>query len=186
MRIISGVYKGRKLQASKDLSIRPTTDRVKEYIFNVLQDFQKNKKIVDIFSGSGNLGIEALSRGASHICFVEKNYSSIEVLKKNISNIGLEPDVYTIVNQSAEDYTATDHSEKELYLLDPPFIFPQLQTLINNLTNSNFFYTEDLIVLEHEISNPIEKENEYYRILKQKKMGRSLISFIEKGQIHER
>ena len=186
MRIISGIYKGRKLQASKDLSIRPTTDRVKEYIFNVLQDFQKNKKVVDIFSGSGNLGIEALSRGALDVCFVEKNNSSIKILLKNISNIGIESDFYTIVNQSVEEYSVSDHSDKELYFLDPPFIFPQLQTLINNLTNSTHFYTEDLIVLEHEVSNPIEKENEYYNILKQKKMGRSLISFIEKGHIYER
>ena len=103
MRVISGTFKGRKLQASKDLSIRPTTDRVKESIFNILQDFHRNKKVVDIFSGSGNLGIEALSRGASHVCFVEKYQSSIKVLQKNIVHIGIDSEFYTIINKSAED-----------------------------------------------------------------------------------
>jgi 16S rRNA (guanine966-N2)-methyltransferase len=180
MRIISGLYRGRKLQASKDLSIRPTTDRVKEYIFNVLQDFQKDKKVADIFSGSGSLGIEALSRGASNVCFVDKNYSSIKILLKNISHISIDSNLYTIINRSAEDYVDLDHSDRELYFLDPPFIFPQLQSLINNLTLSVHFKTENLIVLEHEVTNPVETESEYYNILKQKKIGRSLISFIEK------
>ncbi len=180
MRIISGLFKGRKLQASKDLSIRPTTDRVKEYIFNILQDFQQNKNVADIFSGSGNLGIEALSRGASNVCFVEKHQSSIKVLQNNISKIGVESNQHTILNKSAEDYVLSDHSDRHLYVLDPPFIFPKLQTLINNLTNSDYFYIENLIILEHEVSNPIEQRNDSYNILKQKKIGRSLISFIEK------
>ncbi len=180
MRIISGFYKGRKLQASKDLSIRPTTDRVKEYIFNVLQDFQQKKNIADIFSGSGNLGLEALSRGAANVCFVEKHQSSIKVLQKNISNIGLEYNQFTIVNKSAEDYIISDHTDRQLYFLDPPFIFPQLQTLISNLTSSEYFHIENLIILEHEVSNPVELKSKSYRIIKQKKMGRSLISFIEK------
>jgi 16S rRNA (guanine966-N2)-methyltransferase len=180
MRIISGIYKGRKLQAGKDLSIRPTTDRVKEYIFNILQDFQQDKNVVDLFSGSGNLGIEALSRGALHVCFVEKHQSSIKILKQNLNHIGLSPDLYTIVNKAAEDYVSSNHSDRHLYFLDPPFIFSQLQILINNLTGSESFYSENLIVLEHEVSNPIESENNHYNILKQKKMGRSLITFIEK------
>jgi 16S rRNA (guanine(966)-N(2))-methyltransferase RsmD len=180
MRVISGIYKGRKLQASKDLSIRPTTDRVKEYIFNILQDFQYNKKVVDIFSGSGNLGIEALSRGASHICFVENSRQSITILQKNIKTIGIDTNLYTINNTSAERYVLSDHSDRHVYFLDPPFNFPQLQILINNLTFSEYFYSGNLIVLEHEVSNPIETENKFYNILKQKKMGRSLISFLEK------
>ena len=104
MRIISGIFKGRKLQAGQGLSIRPTTDRVKEFIFNVLLDFPQDKIIADIFSGSGNLGIEALSRGAKHTTFVEKNISSINVLKKNISRFELSPSQYNIVHKTAEDF----------------------------------------------------------------------------------
>jgi len=180
MRIISGIYKGRKLQAGKDLSIRPTTDRVKEYIFNILQDFPLDKNVVDIFSGSGSLGIEAISRGAKNVCFVEKNMSSVNVLQQNLNHIGLNPACYSIVNKSAEDYITSNHSDRQLYFLDPPFVFPHLQLLITNLVSSGNFFSENLIVLEHEVSNPIEKENFHYNILKQKKLGRSLITFIEK------
>ncbi|KAA3609853.1 MAG: 16S rRNA (guanine(966)-N(2))-methyltransferase RsmD [Calditrichaeota bacterium] len=180
MRIISGQYKGRKLQAGQDLSIRPTTDRVKEFIFNVLQDFQQDKVIADIFSGSGNLGFEALSRGAKHVTFVEKNISSVNVLKKNIFTFSLDHSQYSIVHKTAEDFAKENHSEIELYFLDPPFIYPKLQDLIDSITNSANFLIGNLMVLEHEVSNPIEKESEYYTILKQKKMSRSLISFIEK------
>ena len=72
MRIISGSYKGRKLISGKDQRIRPTTNKVKEFIFNVLDDFPRNKSVADIFSGSGNLGLESLSRGAKSVVFVEK------------------------------------------------------------------------------------------------------------------
>ena len=145
MRIISGLYKGRKLQVGQDLSIRPTTDRVKEFIFNVLQDFPQNKIVADIFSGSGNLGLEALSRGSKHVIFVEKNISSINVLKNNIAGFSLTPSTYTIIQKTAED-----------------------------------FHVGNLIDLEHEIINPILVESKYYTILKQKKVSRSFISFIEK------
>jgi 16S rRNA (guanine966-N2)-methyltransferase len=181
MRIISGKFKGRRLQGGKDLKIRPTTDRVKEYIFSILQDFQVDKNVVDIFSGSGNLGLEALSRGASHITFVEKNLSSIQVLKKNLLSFNLNSNSFTIINKSAEEYIKSNRLQKELYFLDPPFNILNLQTIIDTLTTSEIFLTGHLIVLEHEVSNPIETESEKYKILKQKKIGRSLISFIEKG-----
>ena len=87
MRIISGKYKGRHLYASKNQSIRPTTDRIKEYIFNILDDFPKDSRVLDLFSGSGNLGIEALSRGANHVTFVDIAHSSMKVLKKNLLRI---------------------------------------------------------------------------------------------------
>jgi 16S rRNA (guanine966-N2)-methyltransferase len=180
MRVISGEYKGRHLQAAKNLSIRPTTDRVKEYIFNILQDFQHDKIISDIFAGSGSLGIEALSRGAIKAVFVEKNCSSIRVLLKNLEHLGIGEQSTKVIHTSAEEYVSKNHSEIDLYFLDPPFVFPELQKLIDSLTCSDYFIVGNLVVLEHEISNPINFDSDYYKILKQKKMGRSLISFIEK------
>jgi len=88
MRIISGIYKGRRLKCNNNLHIRPTTDRVKEYIFNILQEFPSNKMVCDLFSGSGNLGIEALSRGANQIYFIDSSNESMRVLKKNIQHAG--------------------------------------------------------------------------------------------------
>lgn len=187
MRIISGIYKGRRLQAGNDLSIRPTTDRVKEYIFTILQDFPENKIVADIFSGSGNLGVESLSRGARKVFFVEKNYSSIKILKKNLETIGIDQSFYTIVNSPALSFAAGNHSDVDLYLLDPPFNYPEIQILIETLTQSEHFLVGNLLVLEHEVSNIIKLDGDLpYNVLKQKKMGRSLISFLEKRSYDEK
>ena len=97
MRVLSGKYKGRNLFAGRDLSIRPITNRLKDIIFSILQDFVIEKRILDLFCGSGSLGIEALSRGASHITFVEKEESSIKVLKQNIANLNIEPEIVKFV-----------------------------------------------------------------------------------------
>ncbi len=183
MRIITGKFKGKKLIAGDDLSIRPTTDRVKEYIFQILDDFVIGKKCVDIFSGSGNLGLEALSRGAAHISFVEKAHGSIEILKKNIRNI--KPDIsdYSIFHISAEKFIRQNSTSFDLYFLDPPFKIDGLQVLIDTLTTADYFRTGDLIVLEHEVSNPVHETSNSYTVLKQKKLGRSIIKFIEKRSI---
>ena len=185
MRIISGAYRGRKLISSKDLSIRPATDRVKEYIFNVLGDFQTNKKVVDIFSGSGSLGLEALSRGAAEVVFVEKARSSINVLKENISNLAVSDDLFEIKNLDAIEFAKQNKEQFGLYLLDPPFIYPPLQELINTITSATVFRDSDILVVEHETTNPLKEEGSFYKILKQKKFGRSIITFLIKKEKDE-
>ncbi|NOX90843.1 MAG: 16S rRNA (guanine(966)-N(2))-methyltransferase RsmD [Calditrichaeota bacterium] len=182
MRIISGVYKGRKLKSSDDFSIRPTTDRVKALIFNVLQDFPEGKTVVDIFSGSGSLGLEALSRGAKKVYFVDKSSKSLAVLKQNIELIGIPEENYTIIKQDALQFARTADFQADLLLLDPPFKYPELQELIDSLLTSQMMSEKSVLVAEHERINPIQQESKVYEILIQKKMGRSLISFIVKKE----
>jgi 16S rRNA (guanine966-N2)-methyltransferase len=179
MRVIAGLYKGRKLESSKDLSIRPTTDRVKEYIFNILQNFPQDKVILDVFSGSGSLGIEALSRGASFTIFVDKAVSSVNILRRNLNNLNISRDRYTIINSDAIDYINEARVKIDLCFMDPPYIYPQIQELINLFYSKKLLSEQGVLVVEHEISNPVEKENSLYRIFSQKKMSRSLIGFFE-------
>jgi 16S rRNA (guanine966-N2)-methyltransferase len=178
MRIISGLHKGRKIKSSSDHSIRPTTDRVKEYIFNILQDFPVGKTVIDMFSGSGNLGIEALSRGAEKIYFVEQALSSIAVLKDNLSALNISSDKYEIIKMDALHFAKTFNIEAQLCLLDPPFVYPPVQELLDHIFKNHILSENGLLVLEHEVSNPIEDENPFYEILRRKKMGRSLISIL--------
>ncbi|MHB2150218.1 16S rRNA (guanine(966)-N(2))-methyltransferase RsmD [Calditrichota bacterium LG25] len=185
MRIIAGIYKGRKLKGSADLSIRPTTGRVKELIFNVLQKFPENKVVVDLFSGSGNLGIEALSRGAQRVIFVDASDRSLLVLKENLSSIGVPEDKYTIVKSDAISFAKKASFRADLLLLDPPFKYPELQTLIDLLTSSEMMTSKTVLVVEHENINPVQKDGAEYEVLIQKKMGRSLISFIVKKEEDE-
>ncbi len=178
MRIISGLYKGRKIVSSNDHSIRPTTDRVKEYIFNILQDFPVEKTVIDMFSGSGNLGIEALSRGAHKVYFIESALSSIAVLKTNLSALNIVADKYEIIKMDALQFSKNAAIEAQLCFLDPPFVYPPIQKLLNRLFENHILSAQGLLVLEHEVSNPIENGSVYYDILRQKKMGRSLISVL--------
>jgi len=185
MRIISGNYKGRKLISGKDQRIRPTTDRVKEVIFNVLDDFPLNKFVVDIFSGSGSLGLEALSRGARGVIFVEKARSSISVLEYNIGALNISEEQYSIVQSDAIQFVSQAVTPFDLVFMDPPFVYPQLQNLIDKAFSGTFVHERSLIVVEHEKTNPINAESSLYTIIKQKKIGRSLISFIMKRENHE-
>ncbi len=182
MRIISGRYKGQRLISGKGLAIRPTTDRVKEYIFNILQDFPSRRRIVDIFAGSGSLGLEALSRGAGHVCFVENAFSSIRILKQNITRLKVPSSQYTILQQDAFQFARYVKEKYGLCLMDPPFKFPFLQSLLDELFERDFLTKEGIMVVEHEVSNPIRIQSELYSVFIQKKIGRSYISFLEKKQ----
>jgi len=179
MRIISGIYKGRRLKSSDDLSIRPTTDRVKEYIFNILQDFPQDKTIVDVFSGSGSLGLEALSRGANHVTFVEMASSSISILKQNIEHVKIPKDMYSIFQKDALSFMKKPYPAADLCLMDPPFKYSSLQELVNSFFENKGLKEGGILVLEHEVSNPIENESSWYHIFLQKKMGRSTLSFLQ-------
>jgi len=180
MRVISGKFKGRKLSAGKDLSIRPTTDRVKEYIFSILQDFVTSKTVADCFAGSGSLGIEALSRGASHVTFVEKSETSIAVLKKNLQQLEITPSLFSILSLTTESFAEKRERSFEITFMDPPFHYPTLPTLVRKFCTSESFRVGDLLVVEHEVINPLPQSDPAFNIFKQKKMGRSFVSFIEK------
>lgn len=176
MRIISGKYKGRHLYSSKNQSIRPTTDRIKEYIFNILQDFPRESRILDLFSGTGSLGIEALSRGATQVTFVDIAHSSVKVLKKNLVRVKVE-EHYEIVQKNALTFLRQNKIPYDLIFADPPFkwnhyieLLP-LAFLPENLTDYG------IMVLESEKMHDIEWETNIYEVIRQKKYDRSLITF---------
>jgi 16S rRNA (guanine(966)-N(2))-methyltransferase RsmD len=180
MRIIAGQYRGKKLSAGSDLSIRPITNRLKETIFSIIHEIVFEKKILDLFSGSGSLGLEALSRGAGHLTFVEREESSIKVLNRNLKEFKIDPDSIEIVKSDVLEFLKNNRNEYHLIFSDPPFKYPSLQQMINQVFINNSLDSKGLLVLHHEIDNPLQTENVPYTLLKQKKIGRSLLSFISK------
>ena len=185
MRVISGIYKGRKLKSSNSLHIRPTTDRVKEYIFNILQDFPVSKIVVDMFSGSGSLGIESLSRGADKAFFVDNSKQSLDVLQNNLKSIQVPDLKYQVIQRVAIKFSERNNQYFDLYLLDPPFDYPSVQILLDSIFKNEVLTTDSIIVLEHEISNPIDETSNFYEIIKKKKFGRSVINFMIKKGYHD-
>jgi len=178
MRILGGQYKGRRFSAGNDLSIRPITNRIKEIIYSVLDDFCDNKIVLDLFSGSGSLGFEALSRGAKSVTFVEKEISSIRVLERNIKALSLTENEVSIIQSDALKFSKMSEMVFELILMDPPFKYMILQQLVDEIFTNNILHPKGILVVHHELNNPLLRNDVGYQLIKQKKIGRSLISFI--------
>lgn len=128
-RIITGKFKGRKLKVPENA--RPVTDRVKTVIFDMLGDIQ-DRSVADIFAGSGNLGIEALSRGASHATFLDSDHDAIEAIKSNLNLVQAEDSTYAIRQGNGKSFPNNAGANFDLIFIDPPF------SLINTFDYSKF------------------------------------------------
>jgi len=120
MRIISGIRRGHKLLEFEGEDVRPTTDRVKEGMFNIIQFDLEGANVIDLFAGSGQLGIEALSRGAKHCTFVDSANRSIEVVKQNLKTVGFEKRASVFCGDS-KMYIGLSKDKFDIALLDPPY-----------------------------------------------------------------
>ena len=122
MRIIAGKYKGHHLVSFKGDHIRPTTDRVKESLFNKLMFEIEGTRVLDLFCGTGNLGLEAISRGAEFVTFVDANRKSLEITRQNIEKLKVSKDCYKIVQLDALKFLR-NYTESPVHIIfcDPPF-----------------------------------------------------------------
>ena len=121
MRVIAGRFRGRQLVSFKASHIRPTTDRVKESIFSKLQNDIPAARVLDLFSGTGNLAIEALSRGASHVTAVEMSKRSIAIINENISALGIRGEITVIQDDVLKFIRRYPGPPFQVILVDPPF-----------------------------------------------------------------
>ncbi|MCF8241284.1 MAG: 16S rRNA (guanine(966)-N(2))-methyltransferase RsmD [Melioribacteraceae bacterium] len=180
MRIIAGKYKGRKIVFPESKLVRPTTDRNKESIFNYLfnQIPFDEIDVCDIYAGSGSLGLEALSRGAGNIDFVEKNFHVYKVLQKNISS--LDADKYcNIFKMPAVKFTKmAAHKSYDLIIADPPFFKDDIHEAVKNLLERNYLNMDGLLIIERSIQTQ-KKDIEEFRIEPVKRLGDSLIYRID-------
>ncbi len=179
MRIISGEHKGRRLAGGKKKKVRPTSDRVKESIFNILREEVMGKKILDLFAGAGSLGIEALSRGAESVTFVDASSQSINVLKKNIKSLNLESrstilrlDGLKAINKLKQNF--------QMIFADPPYLKGYVQRVIGSVVQSEVLEKNGILILEHHKKETFSFPEEKLSILRQKKFGDTVISFFLK------
>lgn len=151
IRIISGKWRGRKLPVINGEGLRPTTDRTKETLFNWLMQDVADANCLDLFAGSGALGLEALSRHAQHVTLVEKHKpiaTSLDKLKKLLNASDSE---LTIVNQEALAWLSNCQQQFNLVFLDPPFNKNLLQPAIEVLLTRELLHDGAIVYLEHEI-----------------------------------
>ena len=168
MRVISGKYKGRIIKGFDINGTRPTMDRVKESMFAIIQNYLKGAIVLDLFAGSGNLGIESLSNGSICAYFVDNNKIATNLIKENIEKINIEEETYilNIDYLDALNNFKKNNIKFDIIFLDPPYK-DKLDSIINYIYENNLLNKEGIIVLEYEIKPNIQN----YNLLKEKKYG---------------
>lgn len=163
MRVITGIARGKKLITLEGLDVRPTTEMVKEAIFSSIHFDLPEASVLDLFAGSGQLGIEAISRGAKHCVFVDKSKSSVDIIKKNIEACGFNSQA-RVLNMDSIEYLAVAKTGIDIAILDPPYrqgLIIKALPLLDRIMSDN-----STVICEHE--NELTLDNCYGRLKKTK------------------
>ncbi len=168
MRIISGKYKGKKIKGYDIDGTRPTMDRVKESLFGCIQNYIQNSICLDLFAGSGSLGIEALSNGALICYFNDSNKDVVKILKENLKNI----DNYVISNKEYNKFLNETNEQFDIIFLDPPYKMNLINKSIDIIIKRNLLKKNGLIICEYET----EQINCNLKLIKEKKYGTKKIN----------
>lgn len=178
MRVISGKFKGRRLVSFEAEHIRPTSDRVKESVFNIIFSEVAESSVLDLFSGTGNIAIEFSSRGAKEIDAVELSKKSLQILRKNVESIGI--DNIQIISKDVFSYLTSCTKSYDIIFIDPPFTEKIADKVMLALKDSKVFHPDTIIIIE---SSKFEKMDLEYLPLKcydQRKFGDKSVSFFRK------
>jgi len=181
MRIISGIYGGRTIKFPNSKLVRPTTDKVKESLFNYLVnsiDFD-GIKVCDIYAGSGSLGLEALSRGAGEVHFIEKDFHVSKTLDANIESLGAKNECRIFRMEAVKFSKISEHVKYDLILADPPFFKNDIHSVVENLLARNYL-TEDGMLLIERSTQTKDEDIEHFKREPFKKIGDSLIYLFDK------
>ena len=180
MKVISGKYKGRIIEGFDIDGTRPTMDRVKESLFGTIQLQIPNSIVLDLFSGSGNLGIEALSEGASFAYLVDNNKKAINTIEKNINNIKIDNiKVLNMDYKEALKYLKNNNITLDIIFLDPPYKTNYIEESIKFIDEYNLLKDNGLIVCESDNLDKIIYSNKY-KAVKDKKYGDKYIVLLKK------
>ena len=176
MRIIAGKYRGRVLAEFKGKAVRPTADRVKESLFSILTPRLAGARVLDLFCGSGALGIECLSRGAKEVYFNDSAAESLEILKKNLSLVGEHGEI------SRLDFRACLSSVRgtfELIFADPPYACDYLPEILRIAKERDLTGKTGLIIYESERSEPAA---EGWQKADERRYGRTYLGFFRRSE----
>ena len=182
LRIISGKYKGLSLQSKIPDGTRPTTDMAREAMFNTLTnlfDFQ-NAKVLDLYAGTGAVGLESLSRGASHATFVEIGFKQISIIRENLKSLKIEKEYFQIHKQKVLDFLKKipDGIQFDFIFADPPYKLNEYYEISSIIQGKQLLNDNGLVVFEMD-KKLIPTINENFKIIKEKNYGISKYIFFQ-------
>ncbi len=178
MRITTGSLKGRRLKSPRNLKIRPPLDQLKQSVFNMLAGEIEGKRVLDLFAGTGSFGLEALSRGAESIIFVDSSFKACRLLKENVKLLQQEDKASVMcrkVNDTLEDFSKTGR-EFNLIFLDPPFPAQICQKTLDKLVEQNLLDHQGLIVIHHHYKEKVNSNSNNLELVRKRKFGDNLVS----------
>lgn len=184
MRIIAGKARGLKLITPRDLQIRPTSDRVKESVFNIIQNNIYDSIIIDLFAGTGNLGIEALSRNAKKVYFIDGSKDSIDIIKENLAKTNfisqaevISTDVVAGIYRLAEKDVQAD-----IIFMDPPYNKGLALVALEHIASKNLLNSSGIIVVEHDKIENMPEEMDIIIRFRRKDYGNTSVSFYKQKE----
>ncbi|OJV64729.1 MAG: 16S rRNA (guanine(966)-N(2))-methyltransferase RsmD [Clostridiales bacterium 38-18] len=173
MRVISGSARGIALEALDGLDTRPTTDRVKEAVFSMLQPYIYGSVCLDLFSGSGALGIELLSRGASRVYMVEQSKSAMSIIERNLNKTKLTTNAVTVTSEVYGFLEKESSPKYQIIMMDPPYNKGHVCRSLEKIAENNLLLENGLVVVEHAIGDAdLSIEYNNLEVIKEKKYGK--------------
>ena len=171
MRVITGIARGRRLKEPNGMETRPTADRVKEGIFSSIQFEVEGRKVLDLFGGTGQMGIEALSRGAVHCTFVDLQKQAVGIIRENVTSTGFS-DQSTVIQGDALAFLSRCKEKFDLIFLDPPYGSGLLEKAMEIITTIDIVSENGIIVCENGPSSVWPEVKEPYRMQKEYRYGK--------------
>lgn len=179
VRVIGGVYRGRRLRATEGMKVRPTSDRLRETLFNIIAPLLPYSRFLDLCAGSGAVGIEALSRGARHTTMVEISRRACAVIEDNLRSLGIT-DGATIINRDAVSALRRLDGEGQQFdviFFDPPYASDLYEKVMNMVGSSDLLSEGGILIVEHRAKTPTEPEYDKLHIYRQVRQGDSSLGF---------
>ena len=180
MRVITGKARGVQLKTPEGMLTRPTTDRVKEALFSIINFDIPGAKVLDLFGGTGQLGIEALSRGAKSTVFVDAREEACKLIRENLKRTKLEQDA-KVVRSDYLDYLERCREKFSVIFLDPPYAEVFLENALNRITEIDILQSDGIIVTERPLGKELPWELEGYTRSRDYKYGKTLLTLYRKA-----
>ena len=181
MRIIGGKLKGRKLRSVRGTRTRPTADRTREAIFNIIAFQLQDVRVLDLFAGTGALGIEALSRGAQSAVFIDSSKPSLSILRDNLAGLSMENSTRVLRWDLAANLNCLLSLPRafDLIFMDPPYNKNLIRPALENLLASQSMNSGALVIVEHSIREPVEPDHFPFDVVDHRQYGKTLVSFLK-------